>query len=329
MKSFFAPHLNRHVKLGRKRSVAIGPHLKLRNYLRAALPTPPSSVDYSSAAAASLSDVMKNDELGCCVIAGGYHVEGVETGNAGNLYVPSDAQIIADYSAIGGYVPGDPSTDNGCDLQTAMNYWSQSGFKNGTKLLGYLAVDPTNQQEVMTACWLFENLYHAFELPDEWISPFPSSSGFVWDDAQPDQNNGHCVCSVGYDSNGVRICTWGMLGSVTWRALAHLGSQSAGGELWVLLSPDQLAKGQTKAPNGVDWTSLLADWDALGGNVPLPKPPPGPPAPPPAPTPGAAPTLAQAQAATTAAIQSMHPLMTRQQAENAVNSALAPLWPSS
>ena len=79
--------------------------------------------------------------LGDCVIAGGYHVEAVWTGNAGQLFTATDAQIVADYGAIGGYVPGDPSTDNGCDEQTAFNYWTKTGFANGTTLAGWLAVD--------------------------------------------------------------------------------------------------------------------------------------------------------------------------------------------
>src|SRR5208282_5056272 len=85
-------------------------HLRFRNYLRgAALPTPPATKDWSSAGQPALSNIYDNDTLGDCVIAGGYHVDAVWTGNAGQLFTATDQQIIADYSAIGGYVPGDPS----------------------------------------------------------------------------------------------------------------------------------------------------------------------------------------------------------------------------
>ena len=336
-KSVFAPHLNRDVKFGRVRPRVIHPHLRLKNYLRASLPTAPSSVDYGAFAMTALTNVYENDTLGDCVIAGGYHVEGVETGNAGNLFTATNTQIIADYSAIGGYVPGNPSTDNGCELQTALAYWASHGFANGTKLLGYLSVDPTNKAEVMAACYLFENLYMGLELPDAWISPFPSANGYVWGPGTADPNNGHCVMSYGYNSSGILIDSWGLLGTMTWPAVSSLLSSSGGGELYVMLSPDQLAKGQAKAPNGVDWTSLISDWDAMGGTVPVPNPAPTPPAPappsptppsptPPAPTPTKAPTLAQAQAAVDKALNSMHSVILRSQAVSAVNAALKPLW---
>lgn len=290
LKEVFAPHLNANVKMGRKRSVASCPHMKLSRYLAKAvdLPAPPASIDYS-ANAVSLRRVFMNDQLGDCVIAGGYHIVGVETGNAGRGFVATDSQVVADYSAIGGYVPGNPNTDNGCDLQTAMNYWVQHGFADGTKLIGYLAVDATNKLEVMQALYLFENLYLGVEVPDAWINPFPSHDGFVWDAATPDPNNGHCVMAVGYTAQGITIDTWGLLGTITWAALAELCTAKNGGELYVMLTPDQLAKGATKVPSGMAWSDLIADFDAMGGTVPVPSPIPAPPAPAPAPHPSPAP----------------------------------------
>lgn len=255
------------MKLGRKRPAPGGKKLRLTHYTRIGqLAPPPSSCDYSSAASPVLADVYQNNALGDCVIAGGYHVVGVETGNAGDLFHATPAQIIADYSAIGGYKPGDPSTDQGCDEQTALNYWTQTGFANGTKLAGWMAVDATNEVEAMLALYLFENLYFGIELPDAWISPFPNAPGFTWGVGTPNPNNGHCVMGVGYDSSGVTIDTWGLLGKLTWPAIAALCVPSAGGELYVMVSPDQVAKGQAKAPNGIAWADLLADFQQLGGS---------------------------------------------------------------
>ena len=61
--------------------------------MRAALPAVPSSVDYSGPAAKSLVNVFQNDSLGDCVIAAGAHILGTETGNAGDLFIPTGAQI--------------------------------------------------------------------------------------------------------------------------------------------------------------------------------------------------------------------------------------------
>jgi len=252
------------------------------------LTTPPTSVDFSAKAMPSLNEMYLNDSEGDCVIAGGYHVVGVETGNAtGSPFIATAVQINEDYGAIGGYVPGDPSTDNGCDEETALQYWIATGFKNGTKLAGRLQLDATNKLQVMQAIDLFENAFLGLCLPKSYISPFPSASGFVWDVDSPDFNNGHCVIVVGYNTQGVIISTWGMLGILTWAALAALCVASAGGQIFVMLSPDQVAKGQAKAPNGFAWADLVKLFDAMGGDVPVPPDPappaPPPPAPPPAP----------------------------------------------
>ena len=290
LKSVFAPHLNGRVILGgRRRPRVVGPHLKLRNYLGPSVPSPPASVDYSPKALPVLRDILGNDQLGDCVIAEGYHGVALATGNAGNLFTPTLAQIIADYSAIGGYNPADPSTDQGCDELTALNYWVQTGFADGTRLSGYLAVNPASVIEIQTALWLFENLILCLELPDSYINPFPSIDGFVWDTGVPDPNNGHCIGGVGFDGNGVTIDTWGLFGSFTYAGIASLCDGAQGGSLYVWLTPDQIAKGQDRAPNGFAWADLIYDFDALGGNVPAPAPSPAP-----APTNG--PTLADAQA---------------------------------
>ena len=321
LKKINVPHLGKTVKMGRKPSVAIGPHFRLSNYLRASLPIPPASVDYSLPAKAVLADIYGNDNLGDCVIAGGYHVTGTETGNAGDLFHATLAQIIKDYSAVGGYVPGDESTDNGCDLVTAMNYWTSHGFANGTKLLGWLAVDATNRQELMQACYLFENLYFGIGLPDAWVNPFPSANGFVWDvNGSADPSNGHCIMAYGYNTSGVIIDSWGMSGLLTFSAISEYCSKNSGGEVYVMLTPDQLAKGAAKAPNGVAWADLIADFDAMGGHLPIPAPTPAP-----TPTPATGVTLAMAESAVSTAISRAPAIMSRSMAINAALTALSSL----
>lgn len=328
MKEVFAPHLGRTVKFGRRRPIAMGPHLKLRHYLdKAALPPVPSSADYSAAAAKSLSNVMLNDSEGDCVIAAGYHITGVETGNAGDLFVPTDAEVNADYSAIGGYVPGDPSTDNGCLIPDALNYWTSHGFANRTKLLGWLAVNAADPAEYKAALFLFENLDFGMELPDAWVNPFPTGPGFVWDKSGPGvPENGHSVCGVGYTPAGVTICTWGLLGLLTDGAIGAYAASASGGELYVLLSPDQLRRGQEKAPNGLGWADLITDFDKLGGTVPIPAPTPTPtPTPTPA-VPGL--TLARAQSVVGHALAS-YKAIPGSVAATVAENALAKAWPKS
>ena len=324
------------VKFGRKRPQFVGPHFRLKNYLRASLPSPPTSVDYSGPATSILSDIMGNDRLGDCTCAGAYHIVGVETANAGDPFHATLLQVVNDYSAVSGYVPGNESTDNGADEITCLNYWTNHGFANGTKLLGWLTVDATNQVEVMTALDLFENLYFGLELPDTYTNPFPGGNGFTWGPGTPDPEQGHCIIGTGYTTNGVIIDTWGMLGTITWPAIKQLCVPSAGGALYVMLTPDQLAKGAMKAPNGVAWTDLLSDFDTMGGNVPVtppvpapPVPVPAPPSPPvPIPVPSSGVTLSQAQGWVTSGLGNGPRILTRDMAIRQANIGLAKSWPA-
>jgi hypothetical protein len=259
-------------RLGRNRPVARGPRLSLKNYLMRGLAEPPASQDYSKPAAKALSQMYLNNQLGDCVIAGMAHVVGVFTGNAGGPVAIYDSEeIISLYSAIGGYVPGHPNTDHGCDEQTALNYWQQHGAptESGShEIAGWISVNGADKSEYRTALWLFENLYFGLELPNAWINPFPSAPGFVWNVAGPAvPTNGHCVVGVGYTPKGVTICTWGMLGLMTDAAIAKYATTVGAGELYTVVSQESLEKATEKAPNGFDWSQLIADFDSMGGNV--------------------------------------------------------------
>src|SRR6266851_10034289 len=74
--------------------------------------------------------MLANDKLGCCVIAGCAHLEMNWRAIAAQPYpfFATDDQIIADYSAVTGYIVGDSSTDNGTNMLDAMHYGLRKGF---------------------------------------------------------------------------------------------------------------------------------------------------------------------------------------------------------
>ena len=261
--------VHRRFRMGRKRPVARCPRFSLRNYLMKDLPAPPASCDYTKQGAKALTEMYLNDTLGDCVIAGIGHVVGVLTGGAGKQFIYSNAQITKLYSEIGGYVPGHPNTDQGCDEQTALNYWQHHGAPDGShQIAGWISVNGADPAEYRTALWLFENLYFGLELPDKWVSPMPNAPGFTWDVAgPPDPNNGHCIVGVGYANKGVKICTWGMLGTLTDAAITKYATKTGEGELYTVVSQDAINKAAAKAPNGFDWSQLVADFDSMGGNI--------------------------------------------------------------
>lgn len=255
--------------LGRRRP-AERPRLKLRDYLRgeAALPPAPSC-DYGPAAGSVLDEVLCNDRLGCCTASGAFHVDGVLLGNAGTPTSWSDDQVIAFYERFG-YAPGDPSTDQGADERDVLNSWAKLGLlaDGSHAIAGWLSVDGTNVDECRQAVYLFENLYFGAELPDAWVNPMPSGSGFTWDVAgDADPENGHCFVGYGSQDGGILIDTWGMRGLITDAAVAQYAAGNLAGELYAVASKDALNRATQRAPGGLDWAALVADFDAMGGDA--------------------------------------------------------------
>ena len=132
--------------------------------------------------------------------------------------------------------------------------------------MGFLQLDATKIKSIQAASYLFENLFFGVGLPDAWVKTIPSGDGFVWDkDGTANPNNGHCYIGFGHDKQGVKIDTWALKGNCTYAACAAYCTQATGGMLYSLLTPDQIFKGMAKAPNGIDWTSLVSDFRAMGG----------------------------------------------------------------
>lgn len=262
----------------------------VRRYLAVGteLPVAPDSFDYTGPAASALAMILANGPdptapasiassgLGDCTSCARSHIIDAVTASAGTPVVMTTDQTVAFYSASTGYVLGNSSTDDGGDEQTVLTCWQNQGASlDGHAIVGFLNVDPTNAALVKSACWLFENLYFGCELSDSWLNI--SGSGFTWDvGSSADPNDGHAFPGLGANAQGITIDTWGFLGTFTWAAIAERCTESAGGNCYVVLTPEIVARAQGKAPNGLDWVGLIADFDGLGGTVPIPTPPPSP-----------------------------------------------------
>lgn len=230
----------------------------------AKLPDPPAEFDYTAAATKSIKHMYANDRLGDCVIALFYHFLGVETAGAGNEVIVSDADVIKDYSAVGGYVPGRPSTDRGCNEQDAMHYYQTKGFVNGDKIEGWLTVNPKDIEACKKLCWLFEGLYYGYGIPNAWLN---TRDGDNWDDLRGNPNNGHAFGSFGWKNGRWTISTWGGLRYMSDAAHRRMS------ECYVILNDSMVNKASQTAPNAIDWAGLVTYWNSAGGDLPEPPAP--------------------------------------------------------
>lgn len=229
--------------------------------------------------------MMLNDRYGDCAIAGPGHQIQFWTAQAGNEIVISDSDILSTYSAVSGFVPDNPNTDNGCVLVNVMDYWQDKGIA-GHQIGGYASLTPPPNDKSHTSFWhlhfgdlfshrkrgsedqtwitdmknalyYFEGSVIGLQLPaklqeytnvDEW-NFVPDGSN----DSQPGTWGGHCVILIpGYDDFGCSLISWGKVYRVSWSFLAAYMDEAR-----VALSRDILSG--DKSPEGFDYKSLDDD----------------------------------------------------------------------
>ena len=122
----------------------------------------PRSVDWT--AQIPSWPMFSNDTLGDCTAAAAAHMIQCWTATAGNAFTPSDAQVIAAYSATGHYIPGNAATDQGAVELDVLNFWRQQGIA-GHKIAAYVSFSPQNFEHARQAINIFGGIYIGLALP--------------------------------------------------------------------------------------------------------------------------------------------------------------------
>src|ERR1700684_986685 len=95
-----------------------------------------------------------NAQLSCCLAAYATHHLQVITAHVGTPIFAEDSEIQDFYSAFSGYVPGDPSTDNGGYFVDMYNCWQTRGLA-GFKIDGWAQIDTSDLVKRQIAIQLF------------------------------------------------------------------------------------------------------------------------------------------------------------------------------
>lgn len=262
---------------------------------KAVLPPQPASVNWYD----RIPDwpMYGNDRAGDCVEAEqGHHEQVLSAYGAGRMVEVTEADVIAVYSAITGYDPNDPSTDQGTVIQDALSYWRRVGIA-GHKITAFAEVNVKDQTELKTALALFGPLSGGMNFPAVAMQQF--NDGQPWDVVRNDGGNagGHCVCIVGYDDTYVYCITWGAVQRMTWAFFRKYFE-----EAWAPISTEWVNEKTGLDPEGVDLSVVGEQFSQLTGQnnpfpgpapQPQPEPTPDPPGPSPVPVDAADQALAE------------------------------------
>jgi hypothetical protein len=242
------------VKLGRAPKRVDKRTFKLTDYVPVFPPIPPAK---NWGDGVSNWGMMKNDMVGDCAFAGMGHIIMLDTAANGNLFTPSDDDVIGAYSAVTGYVAGDESTDKGTVLLDALNYWRQTGMA-GHKILAYASISPTDIVMMKTAIYLFGGIYVGVDLP------ITAQSQAVWTvngdgtgNSRPGSWGGHCISLGAYDQQFFGCVTWGRNKYMTqpWWTLY-------GEEAYAVITEDWVPPAGA-APNSFNMDQLKTDLAAV------------------------------------------------------------------
>ncbi len=221
------------------------------------IPTPPKNFGHE--ALIGVWGMLGNDQYGDCAICGPAHQSMLWCKEAGVTANFTTESVLKDYTAIAGFDPNDPNTDQGTDIDTMASYWRKTGLTDADgkthQIVAYLDLNPGDLRELWTACYLFQSVGMGFQMPQSALDQ--TAAGEPWM-AVGDQNivGGHYVPAFGRISGqGVGV-TWGALQKFTASFYRMYSDQGI-----VALSEEMMTR--AKSIDGFDDALLRADLPAI------------------------------------------------------------------
>jgi hypothetical protein len=230
------------------------PRVHLKDH-RSASPAPVAlPINWYSKVAQSAWGMLLNDSLGDCTAAGVLHMFQSMTTYAGDPITPTNAEALALYERFG-YVPGDPSTDQGANEQDVLQNITKDPIA-GEEVSLFAQVDVSNHEEVESALATFGPLYLGIECPESMQDQFGAGEVIDYVPGSPIEG-GHCIVLVGVDADYLYVVTWGSCVKMTWKFWEHYCD-----EAWAVVSKAWLEK-NGNTPSGFNLSSLQAAFKAL------------------------------------------------------------------
>ena len=245
-------------KLGKKPATRDDRDLLFAHYRTTAIQQAPVGFDHTSLVTNPWG-MMVNDRLGCCAIAGPGHETMLLNAAAGKQVTFTDSDIIAAYSAITGYNPADPSTDQGSAVRDVLAYRASTGLTDANddlhKIGAYVALTAGDWNELLEALYVFECVGIGIQFPGSAMDQFNSSK--PWDVPVSAFEGGHYVPVVARPAESmVEVITWGAK-----QLMTEAFYSACCDEAWAFVSEEDLTAG--KSLEGFNLDDLAADLDSI------------------------------------------------------------------
>lgn len=206
--------------------------------------------------------MMRNDEFGCCTCSSFGHLFQQWSVYGRRVWSPTDAAVLELYSRVNG------GTDDGAAMLDVLNEMRKVGILEQdpahplvatpywNKIHAFVAVDPTNKDQLKTGHFLFGGVYLGANLP------VSAQGQKVWDVGEgpafsPGSWGGHCMSVIDYDDKGLTVVTWGELQKMTWEWVARYCD-----EAYVILEEDYVGA-DNRSPQGFSLAKLAKDIKGL------------------------------------------------------------------
>jgi len=240
------------LKLGKTPARPDAVKLKLSNYLTGTLPKAPRKFGHTNL----IGDwqMLGNDRYGDCVFAGAAHETLLWNAQGGHPVTFSDQSVLSDYSAVTGFNPNNPNTDQGTDMQAAASYRRKTGVvdANGNRhvVTAYLSIEAGNVHQHQIAAYLFGAVGIGISFPKSAMAQFNAGKAWSVVPGSPIEG-GHYIPLVARN-NGFICVTWGRTQRMTDVFFKKYNDESI-----AYVSLESLSNGKTL--EGFDSATLIDD----------------------------------------------------------------------
>jgi hypothetical protein len=208
-------------------------------------------------------NILGNDTYGDCAEAGAYGLAQIQSNNTdpSDPIVPTTAQALALYTAVTGFNPNDPATDQGTVLTDLLTYWQKTGFEITTRsgktsvsqIVGWASLDISNFSLLRYAAYTFGGAYLGINCPQKCET---DTTNWNFGPGLPIAG-GHCIVQSGEGSRGGKMRSWGMFIPAS---ADFMGAYLDEG--YVVVTPAWL-NAQGTSPSGLNLDGLVAAMKAL------------------------------------------------------------------